>query len=222
MLDMVSDTLLQFFQTLNLFYVRGNKGKRRLLTQRLTFLHELNLPYSRHMPWKRLCVSARPEAQSKSNSTLKELMGNIFYTKRVLFAVLVAAQTVYGVISDVQAKPPPFSPRRKASPLVTKPPSHSQPAHLLLRKSWVVVVTKSGIPSFHISAVVRNGEPYPVSDVRVFLRGRGGLLLPMRGARSIPARSEVVFYLSVRELFEPRSEVRCVVTCRECSARPIL
>jgi|LakMenEpi03Aug12_release.lakeMendotaPanAssembly.Ray.scaffolds.fasta_scaffold437519_1 hypothetical protein len=149
-----------------------------------------------------------------------EVRPSIFRRKKVsLLALMLAA--IYIVTSNVYAKGPPVEHRRKPSPRLATPIPRLQSAHLSLRRSWVVVVTKSGIQSFHISAVVRNSEAYAVSDVRVFLRGRGGLLLPMRGGRTVPARSEVVFYLRVRELYDPKSEVRCVITCRECSIRPV-
>lgn len=150
------------------------------------------------------------------------LLENSFFVllKRVSWVLLIVL-TYAPANGNPQDKRPRLTRPRKPSPVVATPTPRFLSAHLLLRRTSVVVVTKSGIPSFHVSAVLRNVESYKVSDVRVFLRGRGGILLPMRGARSIPPRSEVVFYTVARELFDPKVGVSCVSTCKECGNRPI-
>ena len=146
---------------------------------------------------------------------------SFFVVSKFVLSVLLMSLTIAPVTSESQAKKTRINRPRKQSPLLATPAPRLVSAHLLLKRSSVVVVTKSGVPAFHISVVVRNGESYQVSNVRVFLRGRGGILLPMRGGRSIPPRSEVAFYIAVRELFDPKIGISCVFTCDQCSSRQI-
>lgn len=104
--------------------------------------------------------------------------------------------------------------RKKSTPI-----PQSRPISLAVGTPRVVQMVSGMRRSSHVSVVVRNNSLQEAHDVKVYLTGIGGVLLPLRGVGRIVSRGVGVYAATIRELYPDSPSLRISVICRECRIR---